>query len=116
MLASSAASRRHGQSSYLASEAIRFLMKDKANDLSSDEIKALNAYKVSLDRATKFIPTWVKVAVAIALGLGTMVGWKRIVVTVGEKIGKTHLTYAQGGCAEMNCSLPRRNSRANVMR
>jgi len=101
---------------YLASEAIRFLMKDKANDLSSDEIKTLNAYKVSLDRATKFIPTWVKVAVAIALGLGTMVGWKRIVVTVGEKIGKTHLTYAQGGCAEMNCSLPRRNSRANVMR
>jgi hypothetical protein len=72
---------------YLASEAIRFLMKDKANDLSSDEIKTLNAYKVSLDRATKFIPIWVKVAVAIALGLGTMVGWKRIVVTitVGEK-------------------------------
>src|SRR5271167_4776947 len=50
---------------YLASEAIRFLMKDKANDLSSDEIKTLNAYKASLDRATKFIPTWVKVAVAI---------------------------------------------------
>jgi len=41
----------------------------------------------------------VKIAVAIALGLGTMVGWKRIVVTVGEKIGKTHLTYAQGACA-----------------
>jgi PiT family inorganic phosphate transporter len=43
----------------------------------------------------------VKVAVAIALGLGTMVGWKRIVVTVGEKIGKTHLTYAQGASAEL---------------
>ena len=42
-----------------------------------------------------------KVAVAIALGLGTMVGWKRIVVTVGEKIGKTHLTYAQGASAEL---------------
>ena len=55
----------------------------------------------SLDSATKFIPTWVKVAVAIALGLGTMVGWKRIVVTVGEKIGKTHLTYAQGASAEL---------------
>ncbi len=89
---------------YLASEAIRFLMKDKANDLSSDEIKTLNAYKVSLDRATKFIPTWVKIAVAIALGLGTMVGWKRIVVTVGEKIGKTHLTYAQGACAEITAA------------
>jgi inorganic phosphate transporter, PiT family len=89
---------------YLVSEAIRFLMKDKANDLSSGEIKTLNAYKVSLDRATKFIPTWVKVAVAIALGLGTMVGWKRIVVTVGEKIGKTHLTYAQGACAEITAA------------
>ena len=43
----------------------------------------------------------VKVSVAIALGLGTMVGWKRIVVTVGEKIGKTHLTYAQGASAEL---------------
>ena len=42
-----------------------------------------------------------KIAVAIALGLGTMVGWKRIVVTVGEKIGKTHLTYAQGAAAEL---------------
>jgi inorganic phosphate transporter, PiT family len=89
---------------YLALEAIRFLMKDKANDLSRDEVKTLNAYKLSLDRATKFIPTWVKVAVAIALGLGTMVGWKRIVVTVGEKIGKTHLTYAQGACAEITAA------------
>jgi hypothetical protein len=43
----------------------------------------------------------VKVAVALALGLGTMIGWKRIVVTVGEKIGKTHLTYAQGASAEL---------------
>jgi inorganic phosphate transporter, PiT family len=89
---------------YLASEAIRFLMKDKASDLSGDEIKTLNSYKTSLDGATKFIPTWVKVAVAIALGLGTMIGWKRIVVTVGEKIGKTHLTYAQGACAEITAA------------
>jgi phosphate/sulfate permease len=58
----------------------------------------------SLDGATKFIPTWVKIAVAIALGLGTMIGWKRIVVTVGEKIGKTHLTYAQGACAEITAA------------
>src|SRR6195256_5668220 len=86
---------------YLASEAIRFLMKDKENDLSKEEVSTLNAYKGSLDNATKFIPTWVKIVVAIALGLGTMVGWKRIVVTVGEKIGKTHLTYAQGASAEI---------------
>jgi inorganic phosphate transporter, PiT family len=89
---------------YLASEAIRFLLKDKANDLTADQTKTLGAYKLSLDEATKFIPTWVKIAVAIALGLGTMVGWKRIVVTVGEKIGKTHLTYAQGACAEITAA------------
>ncbi len=86
---------------YLASEAIRFLMKDKENDLSKDEVAKLNAYKKSLDGATRFIPLWVKIAVAIALGLGTMVGWKRIVITVGEKIGKTHMTYGQGAAAEL---------------
>jgi inorganic phosphate transporter, PiT family len=89
---------------YLASEALRFLMKDKESELSADEIATLNSYKGSLDNATKFIPIWVKIAVAIALGLGTMVGWKRIVVTVGEKIGKTHLTYAQGACAEITAA------------
>ena len=89
---------------YLASEAIRFLVKDKENDLSAQEVATLNAYKGSLDSATKFIPIWVKIVVAIALGLGTMVGWKRIVVTVGEKIGKTHLTYAQGACAEITAA------------
>ena len=89
---------------YLVSEAIRFLMKDKASELSEDDLKTLKAYKLSLDQATKFIPTWVKIAVAISLGLGTMIGWKRIVVTVGEKIGKTHLTYAQGACAEITAA------------
>jgi inorganic phosphate transporter, PiT family len=89
---------------YLASEALRFLVKDKESELSTAEMATLNAYKGSLDNATKFIPTWVKIAVAIALGLGTMVGWKRIVVTVGEKIGKTHLTYAQGACAEVTAA------------
>jgi PiT family inorganic phosphate transporter len=64
-------------------------------------VPVLGTYRSSVDAATKFIPVWVKVAVAIALGLGTMVGWKRIVVTVGEKIGKSHLTYGQGASAEM---------------
>jgi PiT family inorganic phosphate transporter len=86
---------------YLTSEAIRFLIKDKESDLSKEDITVLNNYKRSLDDATKFIPFWVKIAVAIALGLGTMIGWKRIVVTVGEKIGKTHLTYGQGAAAEL---------------
>jgi PiT family inorganic phosphate transporter len=86
---------------YLASEALRFLMKDKESSLSKQDIAILNTYKSELDSATRFIPIWVKVAVAIALGLGTMIGWKRIVVTVGEKIGKSHLTYAQGASAEL---------------
>jgi inorganic phosphate transporter, PiT family len=90
---------------YLTSEALRFLMKDKEAELSADDVKTLNTYKGSLDSATKFIPYWVKIAVAVALGLGTMIGWKRIVVTVGEKIGKTHLTYAQGASAEITAAL-----------
>jgi PiT family inorganic phosphate transporter len=58
-------------------------------------------YKSQLEHVTQFIPFWVKVAVAFTLGLGTMIGWKRIVTTVGEKIGKDHLTYAQGASAEL---------------
>ena len=86
---------------YLASEAIKRLGKDKAAGIDSAQAEALASYKTSLDAGTRFIPTWVKIAVAFALGLGTMVGWKRIVVTVGEKIGKSHLTYAQGASAEL---------------
>jgi PiT family inorganic phosphate transporter len=86
---------------YLASEAIKRLGKDKAANLGDADKKSLDAYKKSLDAGTRFIPLWVKIAVAFALGLGTMVGWKRIVVTVGEKIGKSHLTYAQGASAEL---------------
>jgi len=86
---------------YLISEAIRFIEKDPTAKLDADGKANLKAFKQQTDEATKFIPLWVKVAVAIALGLGTMVGWKRIVVTVGEKIGKTHLTYAQGASAEL---------------
>jgi PiT family inorganic phosphate transporter len=86
---------------YVASEAIRIMQKTKNPAFSAQENAALANYKSKVDKATKFIPTWVKVAVALALGMGTMVGWKRIVVTVGEKIGKEHLTYAQGATAEL---------------
>jgi inorganic phosphate transporter, PiT family len=87
---------------YLVSETFRQLPKAAgAPTINADDAKVFANYKGFLDKSTKFIPTWVKVAVALALGLGTMVGWKRIVVTVGEKIGKTHLTYAQGASAEL---------------
>jgi len=86
---------------YVASEALRLLEKSSNPTFTPEERAALRNYKGKLDKATKFIPTWVKVAVALALGLGTMVGWKRIVVTVGERIGKQHLSYAQGASAEL---------------
>jgi PiT family inorganic phosphate transporter len=85
---------------YLTSETMRLLPKFGPK-MSDNDIRPLTAYKGFLDKSTKYIPSWVKVAVALALGLGTMVGWKRIVVTVGEKIGKSHLTYAQGASAEL---------------
>jgi inorganic phosphate transporter, PiT family len=87
---------------YLVSEALRLMKKNNQGGLSAEEWQVLDNYKKNhIDKATRFIPAWVKVAVALALGLGTMVGWKRIVVTVGEKIGKDHLTYGQGAAAEI---------------
>ncbi len=85
---------------YLVSEMLRLAAKD-ASLFEGEHGRQLSAYKKAIDNAIKFIPTWVKVAVAIALGLGTMVGWKRIVITVGERIGKQHLTYGQGAAAEV---------------
>jgi PiT family inorganic phosphate transporter len=84
---------------YLVGDASRLIAKSKGA-LAGPETKAVGAFQKSLEHGTRFIPTWVKVSVALALGLGTMIGWKRIVVTVGERIGKTHLTYAQGLAAE----------------
>jgi PiT family inorganic phosphate transporter len=86
---------------YLMSEGIRIMLKSGKPELAAGDVSVLKNYKGHIDQATRFIPLWVKVAVALALGLGTMVGWKRIVVTVGEKIGKNHLTYAQGAAAEI---------------
>lgn len=86
---------------YLIGEALKLIDKKKLLSMDADDLSAVTNYHKAVDNATKFIPLWVKVAVAIALGLGTMVGWKRIVVTVGEKIGKTHLTYGQGAAAEV---------------
>ncbi|HEX4457655.1 MAG TPA: inorganic phosphate transporter, partial [Polyangia bacterium] len=86
---------------YLVSESLRLMDKSHQPTIGAEDNAVLKNYKKHLDEATKFIPLWVKIAVALALGLGTMVGWKRIVVTVGEKIGKDHLTYGQGAAAEI---------------
>jgi len=85
---------------YLVSETFR-LLPAFGPKMGAADTATIAKYKGFLDKSTKYIPSWVKVAVALALGLGTMVGWKRIVITVGEKIGKEHLTYAQGAAAEL---------------
>lgn len=69
--------------------------------LSEPKRKQISKLRKVLTGATEYAPSWVLMAVAVSLGLGTTIGWKRIVVTVGERIGKSHLTYAQGGIAEM---------------
>ena len=85
---------------YLIDEALGKMMKQGRGVDPPLRVSA-DRYRKDLDGSTRFIPVWVKIAVALALGLGTMVGWRRIVTTVGEKIGKDHLTYAQGASAEL---------------
>jgi inorganic phosphate transporter, PiT family len=86
---------------YVVGETLRLIDKSGKPEIREADQAVLKNYRRHIDDATKFIPSWVKIAVALALGLGTMVGWRRIVVTVGEKIGKDHLTYAQGAAAEL---------------
>ena len=87
---------------YLVLDATRAIAKDAdKRGFTEAETERLQAYQSRLEAGTRYIPLWVKVAVALALGLGTMIGWKRIVVTVGEKIGKQHMTYGMGASAEL---------------
>lgn len=73
----------------------------KAETLKADAAKVAKAEIKQLKGTYEFRVTWAVVLISLCLGLGTMVGWKRIVVTIGEKIGKSHLTYAQGASAEL---------------
>ncbi len=82
-------------------ESLRKIEHARGERLSGDNRAHLEHAREGLRSAVYYAPTWVLMAVATALGTGTMVGWKRIVVTVGEKIGKVHLTYAQGAAAEL---------------
>ena len=89
---------------YLVYDTLRLVTKDEDKAKAAfpnGGDKKLKDYQKLLENGTRFIPRWVKISVALALGLGTMIGWKRIVVTVGEKIGKTHLTYGMGAAAEL---------------
>lgn len=84
-----------------ADKSLEALVKRGGLGLSASEASALVSDRKALRRLTDYAPSWVLIAIALSLGIGTMVGWRRIVVTVGEKIGKAHLTYAQGACAEL---------------
>ena len=80
------------------------IVEDEGANLSASQTATLNANlgeEKGLRRFTDYAPLWVILMIALSLGLGTMIGWRRIVVTVGEKIGKQHLTYAQGASAEL---------------
>lgn len=68
---------------------------------SEEQIEKMKAGTKGLSKHTDYAPFWVIILISLSLGIGTMIGWKRIVVTIGEKIGKTHLTYAQGASAEI---------------
>ncbi|MCW3837936.1 inorganic phosphate transporter [Sphingomonas canadensis] len=85
---------------YLVLDTAKLVLK-KPEGFTPGQVAAIKSYQESLEAGTRFIPPWVKVVVAIALGLGTMVGWKRIVITVGERIGKQHMTYGMGATAEL---------------
>lgn len=85
----------------LADRAIDDMVRKGGLGLSAEDQKKVAKERKALKSMTDYAPTWVLVAIALSLGIGTMVGWKRIVVTVGEKIGKSHMTYAQGASAEL---------------
>ncbi len=69
--------------------------------ISKKEMAILKLNLKEMKTHTEFAPWWVLLMISLSLGLGTMIGWKRIVVTIGEKIGKSHLSYAQGASAEI---------------
>ena len=80
---------------------LKKLTDDKKSGLQPQVKDQLKASIKNLQKITDFAPIWVILTISLSLGLGTMIGWKRIVVTIGEKIGKEHLNYAQGATAEI---------------
>jgi PiT family inorganic phosphate transporter len=84
---------------------LRSLMKEEDVRLSETDILSIDKNLKEVRNLTDYSPTWVLFMISLSLGIGTMIGWKRIVKTIGEKIGKEHLTYAQGASAEMVAAL-----------
>jgi len=80
---------------------MRDLLKKDEVRLSGVDRSTLTGALKELRKTTDYAPFGVVAMISLSLGLGTMIGWKRIVKTIGEKIGKQHLTYAQGASAEL---------------
>ena len=83
----------------------RFQKAIAENHISPGTLRAIQPYGKHITKSIEFVPLWVVVGVALSLGIGTMIGYQRIVVTIAERIGKTHLTYAQGAVAETVAAL-----------
>lgn len=81
--------------------AVRRGLERQGDRLSDEEREQVRVLRRQLTAPIEYAPTWVLLMVALSLGVGTTIGWKRIVVTVGEKIGKMHLSYGQGACSEL---------------
>lgn len=89
------------QAILLADKEVERLVEQRVIGLDTRQAAELVQRRKELRALTDYAPRWVMLAIALSLGIGTMIGWKRIVVTVGEKIGKSHLTYAQGASAQL---------------
>ncbi len=82
-------------------QGVQTLVKSKNLNLSISQKEELLKHTTKIKSITEYAPNWVILMVSLSLGFGTLVGWKRIVTTIGEKIGKQHLSYAQGASAEL---------------
>jgi PiT family inorganic phosphate transporter len=81
------------------------LLKSPNFAISGNDKKTLESEIKSAKKLVEYAPGWVIIMISISLGLGTMIGWKRVVKTIGEKIGKQHMSYAQGASAEIVASI-----------
>lgn len=82
-------------------KSIKGVVENKAIKSDQKLIQDLKSASVDIEKSINFAPIWVIAIISISLGLGTMIGWKRIAVTIGEKIGNEHLNYAQGASSEI---------------
>jgi len=86
---------------HAVNKGIKSIVANKEIKISNEDKATLTSISGNILKITDFAPIWAIITISLSLGLGTMIGWKRIVVTIGEKIGKTYLSYAQGATAEI---------------